>query len=66
LWLPAALRRLLKAAADRNGELPRGSAAAVCAWVQRRSEWRDWQHRRDLGLQEDQTADALAFSGVQE
>ncbi|MCE2660625.1 MAG: hypothetical protein LW854_20660 [Rubrivivax sp.] len=66
LWLPAALRKLLQAAADRNGELPRGSAAAVCAWVQRRSEWRDWQHRRDLGLQEDQTADALAFSGVQE
>jgi preprotein translocase subunit SecA len=66
LWLPACVRAMLKATANREGELPRRSADAVCAWVQRRSEWRDWQHRRDLGLQEDQTADALAFSGVQE
>ena len=64
--LPAALRRRLAALADADGELPAALAPLLCAWAQRRGEWRERLQRRDLQLLDEQLAEQLAFAGTAE
>jgi preprotein translocase subunit SecA len=63
LWVPAALRAAAARCAGAGGELPSGWASVLAAWVQRRCEWRDRLHRRDLGLLDEHLGEQLAFSG---
>jgi hypothetical protein len=64
--VPRRLREVLARWARDDGELPPIWANVLSQWSQRRSEWRDRMHRRELRIADEQVGQQLGLAGRQE